>query len=378
VQLDRTIARFNVSRRRLPRFSLRFASGDRDRRTDFKRRAIFVVTLIAAILIAMAAIWEARIILLVLFAGCLGALVLATLTSLLQSWTRIPRIFAFAAVLAGLGLSVGLGVWLLGPALAQQLGQLQVDVPDAARRLYSSVGKSSWGQWIISNAPDDGQWSSWLSYAASGIKGAVSMIVTTVACLLLVVMASIYLAAEPEFYRRGLRRIMPSSIWPKVEACLRGAIYTLRFWLLSRLISMTAIGLIVFVGLWLLGIPLAGTLGTIAALLTFIPNVGPIASALPATLIAFGISPIKGFLTVGVFCLAHFIEGNLVTPLADRGIVKLPPFLTLSLQLLLAPLAGVLGVALAAPILAATLGVVRVLIPEKTVPSSRIKIGQTN
>jgi predicted PurR-regulated permease PerM len=366
-----------MSKRRLSRVALRVASVERDPRPDFKPRVIFVVTLIAAILIAMAAVWEARVILLVLFAGCLGALVLATLTSQLQSWLRIPRIVAFAAVLAALGLAVTLGVWLRGPALAQQLAQLQVDVPNAARRLYSSLGKSSWGQWMISNAPDDIQWSSWLSYAASGIRGAVSMVVTTLACLLLVVMASIYLAAEPEFYRRGMQRILPSPIGPKVEACLRGAIRTLRFWLLSRLISMTAIGLIVSVGLWLLGIPLAGTLGFIAALLTFIPNIGPLASALPAALIAFGISPMKGFLTVGVFCLAHFIEGNLVTPLADRRIVKLPPFLTLSLQLLLAPVAGVLGVALAAPLLAATLGVVRVLIPAKNEPSSRMKIGQT-
>jgi predicted PurR-regulated permease PerM len=325
----------------------------------------------------MAAVWEARVILLVLFAGCLGALVLATLTSLLQSWLRIPRMFAFAVVLAALGLAVALGVWLRGPALAQQFGQLQMDVPDAARRLYSSLGESNWGQWIISNAPDDRQWSGWLSYAASGIKGALSMVVTTLACLLLVVMASIYLAAEPEFYLRGMQRILPSSIWPKVEACLSGAVRTLRFWLLSRLISMTAIGLMVFAGLWLLGIPLAGTLGMIAALLTFIPNVGPLASALPATLIAFAISPMKGFLAVGLFCLAHFIEGNFVTPVADRRIVKLPPFLTLSLQLLLAPVAGALGVALASPLLAATLGVVRVLIPAENESSLRMKIRKT-
>ncbi len=325
----------------------------------------------------MAVVWEARVILLVLFAGCLGALVLATLTSLLQSWLRIPRIFAFAAVLAALGLAVALGVWLRGPALAQQFGQLQVDVPDAAKRLYLSLEESNWGQWIISNAPDDGQWSNWLSYAASGIKGAVSMIVSTLACLLLVMMASIYLAAEPEFYLRGMQRILPSSIWPQVRACLGGAVRTLRFWLLSRLISMTAIGVMVFAGLWLVGIPLAGTLGIIAALLTFVPNIGPFASALPATLIAFAISPLKGFLTVGVFCLAHFIEGNFVTPVADRQIVKLPPFLTLSLQLLLAPVAGALGVALAAPLLAATLGVVRVLIPAKDDFASRMKTGQT-
>lgn len=374
---DRTRTRFILSKRRLSSFSLPSATREKDLRPDFKWRVIFVVIVVAAILTGMAVVWEARVILLVLFAGCLGALVLATLTSLLQSWLRIPRIFAFAAVLAALGLAVALGVWLRGPALAQQFGQLQVDVPDAAKRLYLSLEESNWGQWIISNAPDDGQWSNWLSYAASGIKGAVSMIVSTLACLLLVMMASIYLAAEPEFYLRGMRRILPSSIWPQVRACLGGAVRTLRFWLLSRLISMTAIGVMVFAGLWLVGIPLAGTLGIIAALLTFVPNIGPFASALPATLIAFAISPLKGFLTVGVFCLVHFIEGNFVTPVADRQIVKLPPFLTLSLQLLLAPVAGALGVALAAPLLAATLGVVRVLIPAKDDFASRMKTGQT-
>jgi predicted PurR-regulated permease PerM len=374
---DRTRVRLIVSKRRISSAASPSVTRGQDHRPDFKHRVIFVVTVIVAILIAIAAIWEARVILLVLFAGCLGALVLATLTSVIQSCLRIPRMVAFAAVLAGVVLTAALGVWLRGPALAQQFSQLQVDVPDAARRLYSSLGDSTWGQWVISNAPEQGEWSSWLSYAASGIKGAVSMIVSTLACLLLVVMASIYLAAEPDFYLRGMQRILPSSIWPKVEACLGAAVRTLRFWLLSRLISMTAIGVIVFAGLWLVGIPLAGTLGAIAALLTFVPNIGPFASALPAALIAFGISPLKGFLTIGVFCLAHLIEGNLVTPVADRQIVKLPPFLTLSMQLLLAPVAGALGVALAAPLLAATLGVVRVLIPAESKSEPQSKIGQT-
>ena len=330
---------------------------------DFTKRAAFVIAVSAAAIVAMVTIWEARVILLVLFAGCLGALVLATLTSLLQSYLRIPRTFAFAVLLAGLGLALALGAWLRGPELAQQFGQLQVDVPEAAKRLYSSLGNTGWGRWLLDNTPDDRQLSSWLSYAASGIRGALSMVVSTLACLLLVVMASIYLAAEPEFYLSGLQRILPSSIRTTVEACLAGAIRTLRFWLLSRLISMTAIGLIIAGGLALLRVPLAGTLGIIAALLTFVPNIGPLASALPAALMAFAISPTKGFFCVGLFCLAHFIEGNFVTPLSDRQIVKLPPFLTLSLQLLLIPAAGALGVALAAPLLAATLGIVRVLFP---------------
>jgi predicted PurR-regulated permease PerM len=317
----------------------------------------------------------------VLFAGCLGALVLATLTSWLQKRLQIPRAVAFALVLAGIAASMGLGIWLRGPALAQQFSELQTKIPDAARSAFSTLQGSDWGRWIVEQAADPTQWSRWLSYAASGIGGAMAATLSTVACMVLVLLSSLYLAAEPDFYMRGLRRILPSTPMVRIEACLQSAIRTLRFWLLARLVSMTAIGIIVAAGLLLLGVPLAGTLGLMAALLTFIPNLGPPLSALPAVLLAFAISPMKGLLTVLLFCLAHFIEGNFVTPLAERNIVKLPPFLTLSLQLLLAPAAGVLGVALAAPLLAATLGIVRALLPPEShrpeVPETTIAKSQT-
>lgn len=343
---------------------------------DFKRRSVFVVLVTLGGVSALAAMWQARVILLVLFAGCLAALVLATLTSLVQRWLRVPRTLAFAILLTALILAIALGVWLRGPALAEQFGKLQTDLPEAARRLYSSLGESSWGKWIRANGPGDLPWSSWLSYAASGIRGAVSIVVSTVVCLLLVAMTAIYLGAEPQFYLRGLRRILPSSTSTTVEACLDGAVRTLRYWLLSRAVSMVAIGIIVTAGLWLLSVPLAGTLGIVAAFLTFIPNLGPVLSAMPAALLAFAISPTKGFLTIGVFCLAHFLEGNLITPIVDRRVVKLPPFLTLLLQLILAPVTGALGVAMAAPLLAATMGVVRVLRPSPSELHPRIETSQ--
>jgi len=50
--------------------------------------------------------------------------------------------------------------------------------------------------------------------------------------------------------------------------------------------------------------------------------------------------------------------------LLERNIVRLPPALTLTMQLLLAALAGPVGVALAAPLAAAILGVLSVLLPK--------------
>lgn len=116
------------------------------------------------------------------------------------------------------------------------------------------------------------------------------------------------------------------------------------------------------------------TLGIIAACLTFIPNIGPILSVVPAGLLAFAASPTKGLLTVVLFFLVHFIEGNFLTPLAEREIVELPPGLTLAVQLFLGSITGVLGIALAAPITAALMGIAQAPVePLRPVHSSASK-----
>ncbi len=95
---------------------------------------------------------------------------------------------------------------------------------------------------------------------------------------------------------------------------------------------------------------------------------GPILSVFPAALFAFAISSGKGLLTVLLFMLVHFLEGNVITPLIQRIIVRLPTALTLTVQLFLAVMAGPLGFALAAPLTAAMLGASRVLFPPDAGP----------
>jgi predicted PurR-regulated permease PerM len=65
----------------------------------------------------------------------------------------------------------------------------------------------------------------------------------------------------------------------------------LGWWLIGRGISMAATGILTGLGLWLLGIPLALTLALLAAVLTFVPYVGAILSAIPALLLGLVHSP---------------------------------------------------------------------------------------
>lgn len=330
---------------------------------EFKSRARFVILFATGVFLVLSVVWVGRLVLLLLFAATLVALMLTTAADWAHVKLKLPRSIALTLVITtGAGL-IALGIWLRGSEIAEQFAKLQVDLPLATRKLLAQFEATDWGSWLVARFGDNTQQLGGLTFAMSHIGGIVLGGATAITGLIIISMASLYFAAEPDSYLQGLRRVVPRSYWPSLERCLTSATQQLRWWLLAKLVSMVAVGLLVSIGLWILGIPLWGTLGIITAALTFIPNAGPILSAIPAGLLAFAISPSKGLLTILLFFVVHFIEGNFVTPLAERQIVKLPPGLTLAVQLFLASVAGVLGVALAAPLTAAVLGAVSGLAP---------------
>src|SRR5579883_79639 len=336
-----------------------------NRTEEFKLRAQFVVLFVAGVFLVLSIAWIARAILLLFFAAILCSLLLTTATNWVHAKLKLPRGIALTTVVITIAGLSALGIWLRGSAIAEQFLKLQIDLPLATHKLYGKLQATDWGQWFLARLKESTQQMGGLAFAVSRIGGMVLTTATAVGALVVLSIASLYFAAEPDTYLKGLRLITPSRYQNAVERCLTSAAVQLRYWLLAKFISMIAVGVLVFIGLWILKIPLAGTLGIIAAILTFIPNVGPILSGVPAGLLAFAISPAKGLLTVSLSFLVHFIEGNFVTPLAEREIVKLPPALTLAVQLFLATITGAIGVALAAPLIAAASGIVLALRTEK-------------
>jgi len=93
-----------------------------------------------------------------------------------------------------------------------------------------------------------------------------------------------------------------------------------------------------------------------AGVANFVPYLGPLIAALPVALVAapLGLGPLVWVMAI-YFCI-QTLEGFVVAPLIQKGAVNVPPAWTLSAIVLLGAMFGVLGVALAAPLL----GVVRV------------------
>ncbi|MCZ7574449.1 MAG: AI-2E family transporter [Ardenticatenaceae bacterium] len=162
-------------------------------------------------------------------------------------------------------------------------------------------------------------------------------------------------------YTHGFLRLIPRGKRDRGAQVLHAVKHSLWWWLLGQMTAMAVIGVLKSLGLWLLGVPLPLTLGLLAALLTFIPNFGPITAGTVATLVALTESPMKALYTILLAIGVQFIESHLVTPLVQREAVALPPAFTISGQVLMGALLGFRGLVFAVPLLAASLVVVKML-----------------
>jgi len=330
----------------------------------FKSRVIFMLLAITAVGLSFGLLWIGRVIFLLLFASIVGTVFLTAISDWVHTRFKIRQGAALALFICVAVAVAALLVWIQGPNAVQQFADLEIELPLAAHSLLAQLQSHQWGQWLLRQSPDSTQVSNGFSYALTRIGGIVLSSATVLAGLVIVFSLSIYFSAEPELYYNGLRRIVPEEHREKLDACAASVAQILRSWVVAKLISMSMVGILITIGLSIVGVPLPFSLGIIAALMTFVPNIGPLIAVIPAALLALAKSPTTGLLALLVFAIVFALEGYVVTPLLERNIVRLPPALTLTMQLLLAALAGPVGVALAAPLAAAILGVLSVLLPK--------------
>ncbi|MEP6900645.1 MAG: AI-2E family transporter [Actinomycetota bacterium] len=210
------------------------------------------------------------------------------------------------------------------------------------------------------------------------VGGYFSSTVGALGNVFVMILLAIYLASEPRFYADGLTKLFPLNARPRVFEVLRAIGETLSWWLIGKVASMIFIGLLTWIGLWILGVPLSLTLGLIAGLLSFIPNFEPILSAVPAILLAFIDNPNSAVYVLILFVAVQIIESNLVTPYIERQTVELPPALTVVAQLALGIIIGGLGLVLATPLLAVVVVLVQTAYIEDILGDKDTEVNEKN
>ncbi|MFN2500948.1 MAG: AI-2E family transporter [Pyrinomonadaceae bacterium] len=324
----------------------------RDR--NFVERVLITIGFVVLAVLLIALLYFTFDVILLLFAAVLLAIFLRGLADLLGRYLHIRESFLVLIVAAAMVAILAGAIAGLAPSIADQVTNLRDELPRSAGAARDYVLQYGWGRAILGQLPSTEAISQ--NLASSGmlnrVGGIFSSTVGAIANFFITILLAIYFAVEPGFYARGFTRLFPMAKRERVYHVLSAIGATLRWWLIGKAGSMLFIGVLTWIALSILGVPLALTLGLIAGLLSFIPNFGPILSAVPAILIAFVQSPMTAVYVVAIFVGVQLIESNIVTPLIERETVELPPGLTIIFQLALAVMVGGLGLVLATPLLA--------------------------
>jgi predicted PurR-regulated permease PerM len=308
-----------------------------------------------AIVLSLYILWQIREVLLLMFA----AVVLATtLNRLAKRFQRSGMTRGFAVLLSVAIFFAGVVgfFWLIVPPFAQQFQELTYRVPQGFERFNNWLDalRTRIPNQLVPYIPDINsliqQAQPIINRALGNSFAFVSGSLEVLLKVLLVLVLTGMILADPIAYRKVFIRLFPSFYRRRVEGILDKCEVSLEGWITGAFIAMSVVALMSVVGLSVLGVKAALALGILAGFLNLIPNLGPTLSVVPAMAIALLDSPWKVVAVLILYLIIQQVESNFITPIVMAHQVSLLPAVTLIAQLFFVTFFGFLGLFLALPL----------------------------
>ena len=181
--------------------------------------------------------------------------------------------------------------------------------------------------------------------------------------------SAIYFSMDAHKFYGLFLRTVPQDYRPEMVILLDRLNKTWRAYLRGQLYLMIIIGAVTGLGLWLMGVRGAFTLGVVAGVLELFPYVGPVIAAIPAVVVAL----IQGstylnvshwvfvLLIIGFYTVVQQVKAGTILPKFLGEAVDLHPLVVLIGVIVGANFAGILGALLAAPVIASAREIIRYL-----------------
>ncbi len=308
-----------------------------------------------AIVLSLYILWQIREVLLLMFAAVVLATTLNRLAKRFQSFGMkrgLALLLAISIFLAGV---VGF-FWLIVPPFAQQFQELTYQVPRGFERFNSWLDalRTRIPNQLVPYIPDVNsliqQAQPFVNRLLGNSFAFVSGSLEAVLKILLVLVLTGMILADPVAYRKVFVRLFPSFYRRRVDGILDKCEVSLGGWITGAFIAMFVVALMSLIGLSILGIKAALALAILAGFLNLIPNLGPTISVIPAMAIALLDDPWKVIAVLILYFVIQQVESNFITPIVMAQQVSLLPAVTLIAQLFFVTFFGFLGLFLALPL----------------------------
>lgn len=328
---------------------------------------VLIITGIVILIVGIAAlILETVTVFLLIFTGILLSVFLRGLANQLKKIIKVPEYVSLIIIILLLLLIISGIVWITSPSVSGSIQDLKERMPEIEKQFNEAVSGIPGGENLLNSIQNsykdilsDGE-------VVSRITGVFSSTLGAILNIFVILIVGLYAAFDPNLYIDGIIKIVPQKKRERAKEVLQTLSNALAWWLVGRFASMFIVGILTIIGLLILDIPLPITLGLFAAILTFVPNIGPFISAVPPVLLGLIESPTKAFYVIILYSGIQLVESYLITPMIQKKAVSMPPALLISAQILMGILLGAFGLFLATPLMVVVIVLVQMLYIQDT------------
>lgn len=313
------------------------------------RRTAVIGAVLALVASVTLVVWSAVKALLLIFVAFLIALLLSGLAGAVHRRSGLS--YGLSLLASGLTVVAVIAAagWFIGVGLADQLAGVTASIPEGIARVEATL--VSWAERLgFDEVPTLQEAAPAAEEMTGRVMGLVGLLFGALSSVVITVLLGVFFAASPDMYRRGVLHLVPRARRGRAVEVIETLVTAVRHWLVARLIIMGTTFLLTWGGLTLIGVPFAGGLAVLSALVVFVPYVGPFISGSVAVLVALIEGPQLALYTALFFLALENVQGLTLEPVIEARLTAAPPGLLLSAQVVLGYLLGPLGFVLASPL----------------------------
>lgn len=247
---------------------------------------------------------------------------------------------------------------LVWPSLREQLMNFVENAPALVTSLSDQLNALEKSNVVSRYLPDDSNLFSRLSDVLSQgitqvtnyVSGLFSVVSNLVIILATFPIMLYYMLKEGSKFGTNLTLLLPRHYRKDGEETVHEIDEALSNYIVGRVIVNVALGILMYIGFLILGLPYALLLTVVSIILNFIPYVGALLAAIPVVIVAFIESPTMAIWSLVIIVIAQQIQDNLISPYVYGKQLDIHPLTTVILLLVGADLGNILGMIIVIPL----------------------------
>jgi predicted PurR-regulated permease PerM len=284
-----------------------------------------------------------------LFGAFLLNLAIRPLADMLARW-RVPRGITVLIVYAALiGVLVLIGALLI-PVINTEVDSLRANGPSLIHTALSRLGQNKiLSQWLPSVDTLSNDLSQRLDTFVQAFVSTARQIGGLALELFIMLVLSYFFVTDVGLAERLLQMWVPITYRPHVRAVTANVNHRLTRWVWAQVGIAVYFGVVFSVGLAILGVPFAPTIGVVGGVLEIVPYLGGIIAWLLAIFTAITVHPIIALWVTLFYVVVVEIEAHVIAPTFYGRVTGIHPVVVLMALIVGAKAEGIIGVLFAVP-----------------------------